>query len=308
MTAQMTDRFAPARAQIREQVPWLPNAHRFLAVPATALLWWALAFLAWTRAVGSPSVDSWPPTLPTLFTDLVVAVFGAVGASLVVVALVRRGGLAFLSVLLGFVVSAGVTLKHGGGTQGYDLNTAELLIMLVVGAAASLAGLAIGTAAIRSLEGFGFLGLLAVSPVVSFVSVVLLSPLSDNRWLVRPALAVLLLMIAWRRWSGVLLWPIFFALFWLLNVAMSALGYGAQTLRHPGGSRATVGSVADAMLDFVRSAWRVFLGVSWDVFWPAAVVAALVVAGRIVWRRPRRVGTSPDAPDVGSSQWVSQGT
>ena len=253
-----------------------------------ALLWWALAFLPWTRAGGAAAVDSWPPTLPVLFTDLVAATFGPVGASLVVVALVRRAGLALLSILLGFVVSAAVTLARGGEAQGYVLHTTELLIMLVVGAVAALAGLAIGAVAIRSPEGFGLLGLLAVLPVASLVSVVLRAPPTEIASLVRPALVALMVMIAWRRWPGVLLWPVFFALFWLLHLAMFAIGYGAADLRHPGGSHATMGSVADTMLLFVRSGWRMSLGTSWHVFWPTALGAALVVAGRFVWRRVRR--------------------
>ncbi len=126
MTARVPDWVAPAKAQIREQFTWLPKVLRLVAVPAMALLWWALAFLPWTCArlpsmVESwpPMVESWPPTLPILFTDLVVAVFGPLGASLVVVALVRRGGLAFLSILLGFGVSARVTLTRGPAKLGY---------------------------------------------------------------------------------------------------------------------------------------------------------------------------------------------
>lgn len=117
-------------------------------------------------------------------------------------------------------------------------------------------------------------------------------------------------MIAWRRWSGALVWPVFFALFWLLNLAMAAVGYGAHHLRYPDGSQAALGSVVDAMPDFVRSAWRVLLGLSWDIFWPAAVIAALVVGGRVVWRRTGRLGSSPDTPDapeVGSSEPVRAG-
>lgn len=86
---------------------------------------------------------------------------------------------------------------------------------------------------------------------------------------------------------------------------MSAVGYGAETLRHLGGSHASVGTVADAMLDVVRSAWRVVLGTSWQIFWPAAVIAALAIAGQFVWRRTRQAGTSPD---VGPPKRVSAGT
>jgi len=43
--------------------------------------------------------------------------------------------------------------------------------------------------------------------------------------------------------------------------------------------------VVEAMLDVVRSSWRLLLGLSWDIFWPAAVVAALLLAGRYAWLR-----------------------
>ena len=75
--------------------------------------------------------------------------------------------------------------------------------------------------AIRSLWGFGFLGLLVVLPVVSLISVFLSGAPEDDRWLSRLALVVLMMMIAWRRWFGVLAWPIFFVLFWLLNVGVT---------------------------------------------------------------------------------------
>ena len=286
-------------AQIRHQFAWLPKVLRLVAVPAMALLWWALAFLPWTRAGLPSTVESWPPTLPLLFTDLVVAVFGPLGASLVVVALVRRAGLAFLSVLLGFVVSAWVALTRGAGSSGYAIDTTERLIMLAVCGVAALAGLAVGAVAIRSLQGFGFLGLLAVPPVASLAHIVVFGSGAENRWLTRSALVALLVVIAWRRWTGVLMWPIFFVLFWLLNLAMSAVGYGAETLRHPGGSHGSVGTVAEAMLDYVRSAWRVLLETSWDVFWPAVVSAALVAAGVFGWRLTRHVNRhAPDGPKL----------
>jgi hypothetical protein len=41
--------------------------------------------------------------------------------------------------------------------------------------------------------------------------------------------------------------------------------------------------VADVMLGTARSAWRLLLAFSWEVFWPAAVFAALVIAGRYLW-------------------------
>jgi len=45
------------------------------------------------------------------------------------------------------------------------------------------------------------------------------------------------------------------------------------------------------MLGVVRAAWRVLLGLSWDVFWPAAVVAGLVIVGQLAWRRTGRVSS-----------------
>jgi hypothetical protein len=291
MTARMPQWAGPPGAKIIGRSTWLPNILRVVAVPAMAWLWWALAFLPSVK-VGPPTVERWPPTLPVLITDLGVAVFGPLGAAFVVIALVRRPGLAFVSVLLGFVVSAWVTLIRFPATFGFPVNPAERNLILVAVAVASAAGLAIGAVAIRSPWGFGFLGLLAVLPVVSLIGEVLFSPLTDNRWLIRPALAVLLVMIAWRRWSGVLVWPVFFVLFWLLNLAMSAVDYGAQSLRSRGGSQASIGSIGGTMVDFVRSAWRVFLQNSWHDFWPAAVMAAVVVACLWVWRRVRRVGTA----------------
>lgn len=166
--------------------------------------------------------------------------------------------------------------------------------MLIACAVAAVVGLAIGAAAMRSLQLFGFLGLLAVSPVVSLLAVVLLDPGSEPRWLTRSAVVVLLVMIAWRRWTGLLVWPIFFALFSLLRLGMSAVDYGAATLRHPGGAKISVWSVADSMLYFVRSAWRLMLEFSWQLFWPAALVAAVAVAGLFGWRFARgRVRQKP---------------
>ena len=263
---------------------------RLVGVPATALLWWTLAFLPWKRA-GLPSMSQgWLPTLPILLGDLGVAVFGPLGASIVVVALLRRWGLALGSVLLGFAVSAAATLAQGRAPLGYwspapfYVNETERTVMLVVCAVAAVAGVAIGTAAVGSLRRFGLLGLLAVFPVVSLVTALFLDPRGDHPWLTQSLLVALLVMIAWRRWSGVLLWPIFFALYWLLALAMTAVGNGAQILRHRGGGT-SVGFVADAMLSIVRSAWRVLLGFSWNIFWPAAVIAGVAVAGLYVWRR-----------------------
>ena len=209
-----------------------------------------------------------------------------------VVAVLRRFGLALGSVLLGFVASAAATLAQGSAPLGYwspapfYVNATERTIMLVVCAVAAMVGLAIGAIAIGSLRRFGFLGLVAAFPVISLVAMLFLDPRADQRWLTRPVLVALLVLIAWRRCSGVLLWPVFFALYWLLGLAMTAVGSGAQILRHRGGGT-SVGSVADSMLSVVRSAWRVILETSWNTFWPAAVVAVLVVAGLHTWRRTR---------------------
>jgi hypothetical protein len=287
---------APGKGWIPEPPTWLSTVLRVVAVPAMALLWWALAFLSW-HSDGQPiTLESWRPTLPVLLGDLGIAVFGPLGAALVVVALLRRWGLALVSVLLGFVVSTSVTLAGWHPSLGYwsaaplYVNSTERTIMLIVTLMAAVAGLGIGAVAVRSLRRFGFLGLLAVAPVVSLLAVLFLDPRADPRWLTRSALVVLLVMIAWRRWSGALLWPAFFALYWLLILAMSALGNGAQILRQRGGGT-SVGLVADAMLSVVRSAWRVLLGTSWDIFWPAAVIAAAVVAARYLWRRTAQVNS-----------------
>jgi hypothetical protein len=104
------------------------------------------------------------------------------------------------------------------------------------------------------------------------------------------ALVLLLVMIAWRRWSAALLWPIFFLLYWLLTLAMVAVDNGARLLRSRGGGT-SVGLVVEAMLDVVRSAWRVILGISWDIFWPAAIIATVAIAGQYAWRRTGRVST-----------------
>jgi hypothetical protein len=276
---------SPARAPIPEPFTWLSAILRVIGIPVMALLWWAVAFLPW-KGAGLPSISEiWPPTLPVLFTDLGVAVFGSLGASVVVVGLIRRPMLALLSVLLSFGISALVTLTRGANTDGIVVNTTERRTMLVLCAVAALAGLAIGAVAVGSLRRFGFLGLLAVPPVASLIAVLFLGPRADSAWVTRSALGVLLVMIAWHRWSGVLLWPAFFALFWFLTLTMSAVAFGAQTLRHPGGGNVGLGTVMETMLDFVRSAWRVTLGIDWAIFWPAAIIAALVIAGLNVWRR-----------------------
>jgi len=265
---------------------------QLVGVPVMALAWWALAFLPWKRAGLPPTSGGWLPTLPVLLGDLGAAFFGPLGASIVAVAVLRRWELALGSVGLAYVGSVAVTLGQGRASTGswspapFYVNASERTTMLVICAITALVGVAIGAVAVGSLPRFGFLGLLAAFPVVSLIAVLFLDPRVDQRWLTRPILVVLLVMIAWRRWSGVLLWPVFFALYWLLALAMTAVGNGAQILRHRGGGT-SVGSVADSMLSVARSAWRVLLETSWNTFWPAAVIAALVVAGLHVWRRAR---------------------
>lgn len=277
-----------------EPPTWMSSVAYVLAVPAMAMLWWALGFLEWQSSGLSTVFESVRPTLPVLLTDLGVAIFGPLGASLVVIALLRRWGLSILSVLLGFLIPAALTLTRGLSLLGslppapFYVNPSERTIMLVVTAVAAVAGLGIGAFAVGSLLRLGFLGLLAVSPVVSMLSVLMLDARSDLRWPTCAALVVLLVMIAWRRWSAVLLWPVFFVLFWLLTLTMTAVNNGAQTLRHRGGG-VSVWFVVEAMLGVARSAWRVLLGLSWDIFWPAAVIAGLVIVARLAWRRTGRV-------------------
>lgn len=273
-----------------EPPTWMSSVAHVLAVPAMALLWWALGFLAWQTAGLSIAFESLRPTLPVLLSDLGVAIFGPLGASLVVIALLRRWGLSVLSVLLGFLIPAALTLSRGlflleflPPTPFY-VNPSERMIMLLVTAVAAVAGLGIGAFAVGSLQRLGFFALLAVFPAVSMLSVLLLDPRSDSRWLTCTALVVLLVMIAWRHWSAVLLWPVFFVLYWLLALTMTAVDNGAQTLRYRGGG-VSAWFVAEAMLGVARSAWRVLLGLSWDVFWPAAVIAGLVIGAQLAWRR-----------------------
>lgn len=275
----------PSRGPVTEPFTWLSFVLRAVGLPAMAMVWWALGFLAWKDAGLASLSRVWPPTLPVLFTDLDVAVFGSLGASLVVVALLGQRTLSVLSVLLGFLVSLALTLTQGADLQGRFLGTTERQSMLIVSALAGLAGLVVGDLAIASLRRFGFVGLLAVPPVVSLMAVLFLGPGTDHRWLTRSALVVLLVMIAWLRWSDVLLWPVFFALLWFLTLTMSALGSAARTVGRPGGADVSLRSIDTAMLDFAGSSWRALLGTSWDLFWPAALIAALVVACLFVWRR-----------------------
>lgn len=294
MTAPASDWAAPERAWTPQPSTGMTKVLQLVGVPVMAWVWWALAFLSWKRAGLPATPESWLPTLPVLLGDLGVAVFGPLGASIVVVAVLRRWGLALGSVLLGYVASVAVTLGQGGAPLGswspepFYVNASERTTMLVVCAISALVGVAIGAVAVGSLPRFGFLGLFAAFPVVSLIAVLFLDPRADQRWLTRPILVALLVMIAWRRWSGVLLWPVFFALYWLLALAMTAVGNGAQILRHRGGGT-SVGSVADSMLSVARAAWRVLLETGWHTLWPAAVIAGLVVAGRYAWRRARSV-------------------
>jgi hypothetical protein len=86
------------------------------------------------------------------------------------------------------------------------------------------------------------------------------------------------------RWSRALLWPVYFVLFWLLVLANTAVESGAVMLRQRGGG-ISVETVVDTMLGTARSAWRVLLAMSWDAFWPAAIVAAVVIGSRYLWQR-----------------------
>jgi len=250
-----------------------------------ALLWWALAFLPWKLAGSAALSDGWPPTLPVLYTDFAVATFGSVGASLVVAGLLRRWGLSVLAVTLGFAFSLVVTLTRGATLQGIVHVTTERQLMLGVSGVGALTGLAIGIVATGSLRAFGFFGVLAIPPVVSLIAVVFLGVDTRQRWLTAAVLALLLVMIAWNRWTGVLLWPLVLALLWLLTLTRAAIGAGAQTLRHPWDGTSAAGSGLDVALAFVRSHWRGFLGDGWDVFWPAVLIGALVVAGVHAWHR-----------------------
>jgi hypothetical protein len=295
MTALTRDWIAPARVQIRERVPWLPRAVLVTAVPVLALLWWALAVSARFPAIldRNSITGQMGPPLPVMLGDLGVAVFGPLAASLVVVGLLRRRVLALLCVILGLAVSAWLTMARGvsfvgDGSPVYESgNPAEHTIMVGLIAVSALAGVGVGAVAIGSLRLFGFVGLVAVSPVVLLLTALFLEPGSVHPWLTRSALVVLLLMMGWRRWSGALLWPIFFVLFWLLALASTAVESGAVMLRQRGGGT-TVGSVADAMLGTARAAWRILLTFSWDIFWPAAVVAAVVIGSRYLWQRTRQ--------------------
>lgn len=275
----------PARGPVPEPFTWFSLVLRVVGVPCLALLWWALAFLPWKVAGSASLADGWPPTLPVLYVDLEVATFGSAGAALFAAALLRRSGMSFLSVMLGFLASLAVTLTLGADLQGSLLGTTERQLMLGVSGVAAVVGLAIGLVANDSLRRLGFLGLLAVWPVVSLVAVVFLGENADRRWLTGALLAVLLVMIAWRRWSSVLLWPLFFAIYWVLTLVRSAVGQGAQTLRDPLDGKSAAGSVIDEARAAVGSDWGTYLGSSWDAFWPAALIGALVVAGVHVWRR-----------------------
>lgn len=288
---------APSRGGVPEPPNWLSTTVSVVAVPVLALLWWAMAFLPWRSSGPLAILESLRPTLPITLGSLGVAIFGPLGASLVVMAVARRWGLALLSVGLGFMVPAVVTLTRGVDPLGpwpagqaataaspFYVNATERTTMLVLVAISALAGLGIGAFAIGSLLRFGFLGLLAVSPVVKLLTVLFLDSPAPPNWLIGSALVVLLVMIAWRRWSRALFWPVFFVLFWLLVLAMTAVESGAVMLRQRGGGT-SVAFVADAMLATARSAWRELLGMGWDIFWPSAVIAAAVIASRYLWQR-----------------------
>lgn len=268
-------------AQVREQFSWLPGVLVALATVVLAWVWWAVGFLPGPVPGAHPT--NWPPRLPVLLTQFAAAVFGPVAASILVLAVLRRAGLALLSVLLGYGVALWFTLHPAQAYAGAAAaDPTERKIMLVTAGLAAVLGLAIGAVALRGPQRLGFLGLLAAAPVAGFVATVLGAGQDGERWLLRLVLASLLVLIAWRRWTGVLLWPVFFAWYWVLLLAEDTLRYGTETLRHPGGHRAGVSTVTGAMHDFLTSAWSALLAGAWSLVWPALLIATLVVAGRAV--------------------------
>ena len=301
MTDGTPKRGAAAMAQVREQFSWLPGVVLVLGTVGLAWVWWAVAF----PPVGTPQggrASSWPPHLPVLLTQFALAVLGPIAASIVVMAALRRAGLALLSVALGYAVALWFTLHptHAGLAAP---DPTERKIMLVTAGLAAIVGLALGSVAIRGPQRLGFIGLLAASPLVVFLVTLLGAGPGTGRWLLTLALAALLVLIAWRRWTGVLLWPVFFAWYWLLLLAENSLRYGTETLRHPGGHRASVSTVLAAMADFVPNAWSVLLSNAWSFFGPALLIASLVVAGRALLPTVvSRAGKLPVPPRRGAGR------
>jgi hypothetical protein len=281
-----------AMAQVREQFSWLPKVLLTVATVVLAWGWWALAFLPSARNPVTGDAVAWPPHLPVLLTQFELAVFGSLGAALVVVVVLRRAGLALLSVVLGYATAAWFTL-HPTLPATVTPDPTEQKIMLVTVGLAAVLGLALGVVATRGPQRLGFLGLLGVGPVVGLV-LTLLHLDGPGTWLARLLLAALLVLIAWRRWTGVLLWPVFFLWLWLLSLVQNTVRYGTETLRHPGGSNASVPTVLEAMRDFVPNAWSVLLANAWHLLWPALFLAAVVLAWRAAWPALKdRVGKLP---------------
>ena len=90
MTAPRSDWAAPERAWTPQPSTGMTKVLQLVGVPVMAMAWWALAFLQWKREGFRSTPESWLPTLPVLLGDLGVAVFGPLGASIVVVAVLRR--------------------------------------------------------------------------------------------------------------------------------------------------------------------------------------------------------------------------
>ena len=279
-------------AQVREQFSWLP---RVLLVAATLVLawaWWALAFMSATRSPMTGGAVAWPPHLPVLLTRFSLAVFGPVGASIVVMVVLRRAGLALLSVALGYGVALWFTVARSQPALAVP-DTTERKIMLVTVGLAAVLGLALGVVATRGPQRLGFIGVLALAPVMGLLGVV---PGLEGAgtWLSRVLVAALLVLIAWRRWTGVLLWPLFLLWFWLVQVAGETLRYGTETLRHPGGHRVGVSTVLGATHDFLTTAGSVLASNAWGFRWPAILLAAGALAWRATWPGLKdRVGKLP---------------
>ena len=296
-------------AQVREQFSWLPKMLLAVAAVVLAWGWWALAFAPSTRSGVTGDAVLWPPHLPVLLTQFEPAVFGSLGAALVVIVVLRRAGLALLSVLLGYAAAVWFTL-HPTLPAAATPDPTEQKIMFVTTGLAAVVGLALGVVATRGPQRLGFLGLLGVGPVVGLV-LTLLHVDGPGIVLSRLLLAGLLVLLAWRRWTGVLLWPVFFLWLWLLSLAENTLRYGTETLRHPGGSRASVSTVLDAMRDFVPNAWSALLSNAWHSVWPALLLAAVVLAWRAAWPSlKQRLGTLPlpaRKPAAGNAEPAPEG-
>ena len=292
MTERTKGTAASALAQVREQFAWLPRVLVLAGVLVLAWGWWALAYLPSTRSVMTREAVLWPPRLPVLLTQFSPAVFGAVGASIVVVLLLRSAGRALLSVLVGYAVAVWFTV---GSTLPAVVaaDPTDRKIMLVTVGLAAVLGLALGVVASRGPQRLGFIGVLALGPVTALVTT-LLHLDGAGTVLGRVLAAALLVLLAWRRWTGVLLWPLFVLWFWLLQLAQETLRYGTETIRHPHGHEVSVSAVLQTMRDFVPNAWLAIAAATWHFLWPAVLLAAVVLAWRAVWPSLKRhVGTLP---------------